>query len=327
MNKIKVGQIGTGHPHASGKMQVLRKSNDFEVVGLAEPDPTLREQAKRNPAYKDLEWFETEELLNRSDVQAIAIETEVSNLLDVAEKCVAAGKHIHLDKPAGSSLPHFHRIVDAAARQHLALQLGYMYRYHPGMILLNKLTQLNALGEIYSVNGIIGKLMTAESRSSLLTQPGGIMFELGGHLLDVIVKILGKPESLSTVNRHSSPIDDGLLDNMLTVLSYPTAHATLHSSCNEVEGFSRRQLVVCGTRGTLEVRPMPNPKARLSLLEAVGPYRKGTSEIELGKYVRYINDIAEFARVIRQEKDPDYSYQHDLDVQETLLAISGLPLD
>lgn len=56
--KIKVGQIGTAHAHASGKMDALRKLTDhYEVVGVVEPDPALREAARRQATYRDLPWM------------------------------------------------------------------------------------------------------------------------------------------------------------------------------------------------------------------------------------------------------------------------------
>ena len=113
---------------------------------------------------------------------------------------------------------------------------------------------------------------------------------------------------------------------MLAVFGYENAHATLHCSAVDVDGFARRQLVVCGTEGTLEIRPMPNPTAKLALTQKRGPYRKGWREFDLGKYIRYSEDIAEFARMIRHEQDPRYSYEHDLLVQKTLLEISDLPI-
>jgi hypothetical protein len=44
------------------------------------------------------------------------------------------------------------------------------------------------------------------------------------------------------------------------------------------------------------------------------------------KYVRYVDDAADMARVIRGEKATDFSYEHVLAVQETLLRACGLPL-
>jgi len=327
MPAIKIGQIGVGHPHASGKAKAIRGLNAFEFVGVAETDSGLRSRSQKNAVYDDVKWMTKEQLLSDDSVKAIAVETNVPQLLDVAEACIDAGKHIHLDKPAGLNLPQFKRILDKAAQKHLVVQLGYMYRTHPGVKLLDELLQKGWLGEIYAVNGVIGKLMNESSRRSLLDQPGGIMFELGGHMLDILIHLLGKPESIHTVNSHSSPIDDGYQDNMLAVLEYPSAHATLHCSCDDVDGFARRQLVVCGTEGTLEIRPMPSPKANLALTQQRGRFKKGWQEVVLPKYIRYEEDLAEFARIIRHEQDPRYSYDHDFVVQETLLKISDMPLN
>ena len=40
-SRIKVGQIGTGHAHAA-KLSVFRQSDDYEVVGIVEPDARPR---------------------------------------------------------------------------------------------------------------------------------------------------------------------------------------------------------------------------------------------------------------------------------------------
>ena len=46
--KIRIGQIGTGHAHAAGKMETMRASSDYEVVGVAEPDPEQRARAEKS---------------------------------------------------------------------------------------------------------------------------------------------------------------------------------------------------------------------------------------------------------------------------------------
>ena len=72
-----------------------------------------------------------EQLLKVPGLQAVLVETRVRDLLNTAEACVTAGKHVHLDKPAGESLPQLRRILDAAAKQKLLVQMGYMFRYSP----------------------------------------------------------------------------------------------------------------------------------------------------------------------------------------------------
>src|SRR5438067_4015490 len=136
--RIKVGQIGVGHAHAT-KLSVYRASPDYEVVGVVEPDEELRKRAADAPPYRGLKWLTRDQLLATPGLQAVLVETRVRDLLDAAEACVAAGKHIHIDKPAGESLPQLRRVLDTAAKKNLLVQMGYMYRYNPAVVLLREL--------------------------------------------------------------------------------------------------------------------------------------------------------------------------------------------
>ena len=326
MGRIKYGQIGVGHAHAN-KMTAYRQSPEFEVVGVVEPDAELKKRAQQSPAYRDLRWMTQEELLNVSGLQVVGVETRVRDLLDTAETCVNAGFHIHLDKPAGESLAQFKRILDIAAGKHLLVQMGYMYRYNPAVVMMRDLLRKGWLGEPFEVHTVMSKVIGATSRKGLLEYRGGTMFELGCHILDLTVGTLGAPEKASRFNQHVAEIDDGYLDNMLAVLTYPRAVASVKSSAVEVEGFARRHFVLCGTEGTIHIQPLDNPAARVAFSRPRGRFQQGYQEITFPKYVRYVDDVADMAKIIRGEKESDFSYDHDYAVQQTLLQVSGLPLD
>lgn len=323
--KIRIGQLGVGHAHAS-KLGVYRDSADYEVVGIVEPDDELRKRAETAAPYRDLKWMTREQLLETPGLQAVLVETRVADLLDNAEACVNAGKHVHIDKPAGESLPQLQRILETAAKKKLLVQMGYMYRYTPAVVLLRDFLKRGWLGEVFEVHTAMSKVVPATERKRLAQFRGGIMFELGCHVMDLVVAILGKPQSVMPFIRHSSKLDDKLTDNMLAVLSYPNATATVKSSALEVEGGDRRHLVVCGTEGTFHIQPLDNPAARVSLSEARGEYKKGTQDVKFPKYNRYVDDAADMAKMIRGEKPSDFPTDHDYAVQETLLKACDMPL-
>ena len=327
MSKIKIGQIGTAHGHAAGKLASYRKSADFEVVGLVEPDPQLRSKAEASPDFRDVTWMSVEQLLNVPDLKAVAIETEPKHLLAHAETCVNAGFHIHLDKPAGESLSHFHRILDTAARKHLCVQMGYMFRYNPAIVLLRSLLQKGFLGEPFEVHAVMSKVVDETNRLRHGEYQGGMMFELGCHVIDLLVGFLGRPSSVVPFFQHAGPQTDNLKDNMLAVFNYPKAIATVKSSALEVDGFARRQFTVCGTEGTAHIEPLDSPKhLRLTLAKQRSTYQQGRQELPLEPYTRYVDDAIDFAKVIRGEKQFDWSMMHDLAVQETVLRASGCPV-
>lgn len=323
--KIRVGQIGVGHAHAT-KLSVYRHSQDYEVVGIVEPDPKLRQHAETHAAYRGLPWMTQEQLLNQSSLQAVLVETSVRDSLKTAEACIAAGKHVHLDKPAGESLPQFEQILDMAKRQGLLVQMGYMYRYNPAIVLMRSFLQQGWLGDVFEVHTVMSKVVDPKSRQSLAEYRGGIMFELGCHILDLAVGVLGEPTSVTPFNQHASSRDDALQDNMLAVLQYPEAIASVKASALEVQGFARRHFVVCGTEGTFHIQPLDNPSARIALSTPREGYKSGYQDIKFPKYTRYVDDAADMARILRDEKETDFPYQHDLAVQRTLLKACELPL-
>lgn len=323
--RIKIGQIGVGHAHAS-KLSVYRASADYEVVGIVEPDAALRKRAENQAVYRGLRWLTQEQLLNTPGLQAVLVETRVRDLLQTAETCVNAGKHVHIDKPAGEALPHFRRILTAATKQRLLVQMGYMFRYNPAIVLVREFLRQGWLGDVFEVHAVMSKVVDAGGRRQLAAYPGGMMFELGCHIIDLVIGVLGRPRDVTAFSQHASRLDDKLADNMLAVFTYPRASATVRSSAMEVDGGERRHLVVCGTEGTFHIQPLDNPTARVTLTRARGTYTRGYQDVRFPRYVRYVDDAADMARIIRGEKATDFSPEHDLAVQETLLRACNVQI-
>jgi len=326
---VRVGQIGTAHAHAGGKMDAMRRLRDeYEVVGIAEPDPERRKAAMQSPVYRGLKWMTEEELLGTPGLKVVAVETAVKDLLSTAARCIAAGMHIHLDKPAGQSLAEFRRVLDAASAKRLSVQMGYMFRHNPAFRLCFQAVREGWLGRVFSVHGVMSKRMTAGARRPLLQYRGGIMFDLGCHLIDALTTVLGKPDAVTPHGRRTRPEIDDLLDSQLAVFDYPQATATIQACAVEMEGEKRRQFTVCGTEGTIDIRPLEPPKLLMTLSEPRGAYRKGYQEIALPPMPgRYDDHLIELARIARGEKETEYPPAHDLLVQELVLRASGQQVD
>jgi predicted dehydrogenase len=328
-DRVQVGQIGTAHAHAAGKMSTLRKLEaDYKVVGVVEPDAALRRKWQNHPAYRGLKWMTEEELLGTPGLQAVAVETAVRDLVPTAARCVAAGMHLHLDKPAGESLAAFRALLDGATRRNLTVQMGYMFRSNPAFQFCFRAVREGWLGEVFELHGVMSKMVDAQARRRLAQYAGGTMFELGCHLIDALVAALGKPDRVTPYVRRTRPDQDNLADNMLAVFEYPKATATIRSAVVEVDGFRRRQFVVCGDQGTVDIRPLEPPRLLLALAEPREGFRRGYQEVDLPAMPgRYDDQLAELAQVIRGEKPSPYPPAHDLAVHEAILLASGLPLD
>jgi predicted dehydrogenase len=202
-----------------------------------------------------------------------------------------------------------------------------MYRYNPAVVLLRHFLKEGWLGEVFEVHAVMSKVVSPQDRRALAAYPGGILFELGCHIIDLVAGVLGKPAQVHAFPQKASRLEDKLRDNMLAVFTYPRATATVKSSALEVEGFERRHLVVCGSEGTFHIQPLDNPAARVALSAARGAYAKGYQDVRFPRYERYVGDAADMACILRGEKDTSFPPQHDVAVQDTLLKACGLPTD
>jgi len=324
--RIRVGQIGTKHGHASGKLEAVTKLNEhFEVVGVVELDQAQREKVQKTGAYQFCTWMTVEQLLNQPGLQIVLVETEIDQLLNIAEKCLLAGMHVHLDKPAGTSMEQFQKVAKIALDSNRMIQLGYMFRSNPAFQFIFNAVKQGWLGEVFEIDGVMSKKVASSDRGELARYRGGSMLELGCHLIDAVVSILGKPQSITSFNSKTLPEVDQLNDNCLAVFHYPKATASIRSSMVEVDGGRRRQFVVCGTKGTIEIVPLEPPLLTLTLEQPIGGFRKGTQTVELSKMTgRYDGDLLSLASAIRGESDYPYSLQHDLIVQECVLKASEM---
>ena len=306
----------------------MRASDDFDVVGIVEPDPHLRAAAEASRSYAGLAWMTEEQLLGTDGLRAVAVETEIRDLVPTAARCIAAGKHVHLDKPAGESLPAFRRLLEDATGRGLTVQMGYMLRYNPAFQLCFRLVREGYLGDVFSIDATMSKAVDAAVRRQFLPYRGGAMFEIGCHVIDAVVTVLGRPSKVTGHNRSSSPLNDGFADNCLAVLEYPRASVTVRSALIEIEGTARRRFTVSGTKGTFDIRPLEPPHARLSLDAPRGDYDRGDHDVTLPSMRgRYDGEFEDLASVIRGQKTLEFSPEHDLTVQETVLLASDLPVE
>ena len=263
--------------------------------------------------------------MNTRGLHAVAIETRVRDLMTTALPVVQAGKHIHLDKPAGPELAPFRKLLATAETNKLCVQMGYMLRYNPAFEFMFRAVREGWFGEIMELDAMMGKQANAALRKELAEFSGGGFFELACHILDAAITVLGKPDRVLGINlRTGAAQGDTFADNQLAVLDYPKATATLRCNHNDPFGFPRRRFHLAGTRGGMEIQQLEGGRFTLNLDQARGPYKKGTQTVQLQGGRSYVAEFADLARVIRGEKKLAWSYQHDLTVHETLLKVCDM---
>ena len=188
MKKIRIAQIGVNrYSHALSIFNSLKTQPDiFEVVGFCLVEGEKERFEKELFVFDGYPELTLDEILNDPTIEAVTVETEEIHLTKYAIMAAEHGKMIHMEKPGGTSLEEFEKLISLVKEKNLVFQMGYMYRYNPYISKLIKRLKDGELGEIISVEAQMSCKHSDELRNWLTCFEGGIMFFLGCHLVDLI---------------------------------------------------------------------------------------------------------------------------------------------
>ena len=316
--RLRAGFLGGSHAHARDKWRLVRASDQFELVGMAENSGPVR------AAYGPLgaKFMSPEELVARSEV--VIVESDVADHGRHALLALRAGKHVHVEKPPADNLADVEQMVKLAREHNLVLQVGYMWRHHPGFAAIFEAMRRGWLGDVYLVRGIINNQLAADRRAEWGQFRGGGLFELGAHLVDALVRLLGEPRQVqSTLRTHGQP-DDDLHDNNVAVFEFSRALGIITNTTLQPNAGSHRLFEVLGTNGTAVLKPIEPPTLELDLAKAAGPYQPGRQTVPMPGYERYVGDLVELAAAVRGERNLAVTLEEELRVQRWLLRASEM---
>lgn len=307
--RIRIGFLGGAHSHAMGKAEVVRQSPHWDLAGVWEPDPAVRPQYQK----AGIPLVDRERLLEDASIPVIAVESAVKDHAEHARWALEAGKHIHLEKPPAARYEEFRRLVELARSKRVLMQMGYMWRYNPATRMALERARSGQLGDVVYVRGTMNTYFPAERRPEFAIFHGGNMFEQGAHLVDLVVRLLGKPARVTPFLRKHGRYNDPLADNTLAVFEYPRALAVITACCLQQNAMPHRTFEIIGARATAVVRPIEPPALAID-----------NKPVETPPYRRYVDDFEELAQCVRSNRPLSITPETDLAVQETLMRASEM---
>ena len=193
----RIGIVGTG---SIGRVHARHAARvGLPVVAAWDPKSTAVEAFRTEQPKVELEPS-LEKLLARTDHDGVVIAVPNDLHEPLAVQALKAGKHVLLEKPMATSVAACDRIEQAARASGRALQMGFVCRRMPAVEMAKRCALDGRLGTIYHAKasmyrrrGVpgLGGWFTTKARSG-----GGPLIDLGVHLLDATLHLMGHPRVL-----------------------------------------------------------------------------------------------------------------------------------
>lgn len=174
---LKIGIIGTGH---LGRLhaKMLTTMDTANLVGVFDLNRKKADQVAGEFGVKRIETLDS--LLEAVDAVTIATDTKAH--FAVAERALASGKHVFIEKPITSTVEDADRLVRHARERRLVVQVGHIERFNPAILALEK----------YRV-----RPMFIESHRLAQFNPRGtdvaVVLDLMIHDIDIILSFVDSP--------------------------------------------------------------------------------------------------------------------------------------
>ena len=333
MRKIKIAQIGTSaNSHGNHIFRALKNNTDiFEVVGYCMPENERAKFPGHMKDYEDYKELTLWEIMRNPEIEAVTVETEEVYLSKYALLAAEHKKHIHMEKPGGLELSNFEKLIEIVKQNNTVFHTGYMYRYNPYIMELKEQVKNGDLGDIISVEAQMNCIHPPKVRDWLVNFPGGMMFFLGCHLVDLIYSIQGTPKNIIPLNKCSGI--DGVTgeDFGMAVFEYENGVSFAKVSAVEKGGFERRQLVVNGTKKTVELKPLEwfvegGNMITDRYIRENDDWTQATSKETCKPFDRYAPMMLSFAEMVRGEKQNPWGCDYELELYKTLLKACGIEI-
>ena len=322
MERIGIALVGLGpgsQPHVKSLVDLAARVQVRHAVCRHPERAEVGALAGQVRASADLQA-----VLDDPRVQAVIVATPAATHAQIAGRCLAAGKHVLVEKPLEVSLPRAQALVAAARASGRRFGVVLQHRFRPGSLRLRALLDSGALG---SVQFALVRVPWWRPQQGYYDQPGrgtrardggGVLLTQAIHALDLFRSLVGvsavEAAQATTTAVHRIETED----YAAALLRLAHGAPGLMVATTAMYPGSPESIEIAGTLGTavlaagrLQVRWHDG---REETVEAEGPGGSGANIMDF-PHDAHRAVIADFLDAIEQGRDPGVTGEEALATQ------------
>lgn len=270
------------------------------------------------------------------NVDTVFICNPTSMHAEILKRALEAGCNVFIEKPIAESIDAIKEIDVSSWKSNQVVFVGYQNRFHPCIIKLKQLLEVNAIGNIVSVFAEIGESVKTWHKYEDYKQMYACRKELGGgivitqiHELDYLYYLFGMPESVYAVGGTLSDLDIDVEDVTDILMKYKRDSLNIPITVHEdyLQNPAHRCCKVIGTKGKIELDLI---KATICLYDEQGNVLYN-EEFHFDRNDMFLSELKSFIESIQTGSEPAISFEEGKKSLEIAMAArksmqTGMPV-
>jgi predicted dehydrogenase len=199
LKSVNIGVIGAGGIATSAHLPAYQNCPNANIVAIADVNESALEKAKSQFHIPNA-FTDYRELLRMDEIDAVSVCTPNFMHKEPAIAVLRAGKDVLVEKPLAMNAQESQEIVDAVRETGRQCMVGFVSRFGAEAQVLKRYIDAGDLGHIYygraqflRRRGIPGWGVFGQKDK----QGGGPLIDLGVHVLDLALWLMGHPRPVS----------------------------------------------------------------------------------------------------------------------------------
>lgn len=335
---INIGIIGHGY----WGPKLLRNFDAIEgcrVVGVADTLESRLVPLRQTHAGIHMTTT-TSELLDRDDLDAVAIATPVATHYELAREALEKGKHVLIEKPMTRTVEEARSLIELAEKGGLKLMVDHTFVYTGAVRRMREFIDSGELGDLYYFDSVRVNL-------GLFQHDVNVIWDLAPHDFSIMSYLVDEaPVSVSAVGASHIAYADPPIENIAYVTVHFDSGLIAHFHVNWLTPVKVRKMLIGGSKKMIVFDDLePDEKVKLydkgvaidsaeAAYEALVQYRIGDAYMPVIPRHEALNvECRHFLDCIETDATPLTDGHAGLDVVRLLeatdrsLAKGGAPVD
>lgn len=212
---LRAGVLGFGFAGRIFHAPFLRAAG-FEVAAISTSDPARAEQARAEYPGADV-VARAEQLIGREDLDLIVVATPNSSHIPLGIAALESGHDVVIDKPLAATVADAKQLLAVAEDTGGVLSVFQSRRFDSDFRTVAGVIASGELGDVWRFESRYERWRPELSgnwrESADPAAAGGLLFDLGAHLIDQFITLFGVPESVHAelFSRRGGEVDDDVL--------------------------------------------------------------------------------------------------------------------